>query len=63
MKFEHPEYISIDRTDHIKIIFQHTHAFLAPLDEGRSAIPEEFEVIVSLPTQSEDVLEAIDIPV
>ena len=56
MEFDHPEYISMDGVDVLKIVFDKTSFYMQSLDEnGKQAVPNSFTIKTAIPPQSKTI--------
>ena len=56
LQFDHPEYISNGIVDVLHVELFNTEAFLEPKVEGKEAIPEGYQIVIELPSQSSSIL-------
>ena len=55
--FEHPEFISCDKIDSMKIKFSNNDLYMKPIEEsGAEPLPDGYEVVIKLPPQSNDLM-------
>ena len=48
--FDHPEFISCDKIDSMKIIFSNNDLYIVPTDSsGAEPLPDGYEIVIKLP--------------